>query len=197
MGVEVQIALGDLADPATHAPLVDTAWNWCGAVDIWINNAGADVLTGEAAGWSFEQKLEQLWRVDVAATISLGRAAGARMQQSGSGTIVNIGWDRAEQGMAGDSGELFATTKAAVMAFTRSLARSLAPQVRVNCVAPGWIKTKWGQSASQYWQDRARDEALLQRWGTPEDVAAAVRYLVSPAAAFTTGETLRVGGGMK
>jgi len=69
--------------------------------------------------------------------------------------------------------------------------------VRVNCVAPGWIKTAWGAGASQYWQDRARRESLLDRWGTPEDVARAVRFVVSPAASFITGQTIAVNGGLK
>ena len=99
--------------------------------------------------------------------------------------------------MAGDSGELFAAAKGAVMAFSKSLARSLAPEVRVNCVAPGWIKTDWGAGASQYWQDRAKSESLLARWGTPEDVAAIVRWLASPAAGFVTAQTIMVNGGLR
>jgi 3-oxoacyl-[acyl-carrier protein] reductase len=117
------------------------------------------------------------------------------MKTAGQGVLVNVGWDGAARGMAGDSGELFATVKGAIMAFTRSLARSLAPEVRVNCVAPGWIKTAWGEQASAYWQDRARKESLLGRWGTPEDVARVVRFLVSPAAAFVTGQIVDVNGG--
>jgi 3-oxoacyl-[acyl-carrier protein] reductase len=111
------------------------------------------------------------------------------------GTIVNIGWDQAQWGMAGDSGEMFAAVKGAVMSFTRSLAKSLAPQVRVNCIAPGWIQTKWGQHASDYWQQRAKGESLLERWGTPDDVAAVACFLVSPAARFITGQSWDVNGG--
>ncbi|HEX3725422.1 MAG TPA: SDR family oxidoreductase [Pirellulales bacterium] len=196
-GSEVHEVLCDLSDPATHEDLVESAWNWRGSVDIWVNNAGADVLTGTAAELPFERKLEALWRVDVMATIRLSRAAGGRMKARGSGAVVNIGWDQAESGMGGDSGELFAAAKGAVMAFTKSLARSLAPQVRVNCVAPGWIKTKWGAGASTYWQERARDESLLARWGDPQDVAAAVRFLASGASSFVTGETIHVNGGLK
>jgi 3-oxoacyl-[acyl-carrier protein] reductase len=118
------------------------------------------------------------------------------MRQRDSGAIVNIGWDQADFGMAGDSGQLFAACKGAIMAFTKSLAHSLAPQVRVNCVAPGWIKTAWGNEASKYWQQRAVGESLLARWGTPGDVAAAVRYLGSPAASFITGQVIAVNGGL-
>jgi 3-oxoacyl-[acyl-carrier protein] reductase len=196
-GVEARTFSGDLADPATQRELVEQSWRWRGGVDVWINNAGADVLTGEPAGWSFERKLEELWRVDVLATISLSRLVGERMKGRGLGTIINIGWDGAEYGMAGDSGELFAATKGAVMAFSKSLACSLAPQVRVNCVAPGWIKTKWGHSASQAWNERAVGESLLARWGAPEDVAAVVRHLASPASSFVTAQTIFVNGGRK
>ena len=117
------------------------------------------------------------------------------MVSQGSGSIVTMGWDQAETGMEGDSGELFAATKGAVLAFTRSLALSLAPKVRVNALAPGWIKTAWGQDASQTWQDRVVEETPLARWGTPEDVAAAACFLVSDAAAFLTGQIIRVNGG--
>jgi 3-oxoacyl-[acyl-carrier protein] reductase len=92
---------------------------------------------------------------------------------------------------------MFATVKGAVMAFTLSLARSLAPRVRVNCVAPGWIRTAWGQTANAYWQQRASRESLLQRWGTPDDVAAVACFLASPAAAFITGQIVAVNGGLR
>ena len=67
--------------------------------------------------------------------------------------------------MAGDSGEIFSATKGAIAAFSRSLARSLAPTVRVNCLAPGWIKTAWGEQASDAWQQRAIGESLLRALG--------------------------------
>ena len=197
LGSQSTVIFADLADPAQHEALAEQAWRWKSGVDIWVNNAGADTLTDDAARWPFEPKLEALWRVDVCGTIRLGRLIGKSMKKRGSGTIINIGWDQAETGMAGDSGEMFAATKGAVMAFTRSLARSLAPEVRVNCVAPGWIKTAWGEHASQYWQDRAKDESLLGRWGTPQNVAAAVRFLASPAGSFITGHILPVNGGLK
>ncbi len=197
LGREADLVLADLADPAEHDRLLDRAWVWNGRIDLWVNNAGADVLTGEAAAWSFERKLEALWRVDVAATLRLARLAGSRMKEAGAGSILNVGWDGADRGMAGPTGELFAAAKGAVMAFTRSLAQSLAPEVRVNCLAPGWIKTAWGQSASEAWQERARRESLMGRWGTPEDCARVARFLLSPEADFVTGQVVEVNGGFR
>ncbi|MCI0357884.1 MAG: SDR family oxidoreductase [Planctomycetaceae bacterium] len=194
------VVLCDLASRTDRERFVQEAWNWLGKVDIWINSAGADVLTGEAAEWSFGQKLERLWNVDVRGTIALSRMIGRRMKARNpkpGGTILNIGWDQAEQGMAGDSGEMFAAVKGAIMAFSRSLAQSLAPEVRVNCLCPGWIRTAWGEQASAYWQERATRQALVGRWGAPDDVARAAAFLVSPAAEFITGQIIHVNGGFR
>ncbi len=187
--------LADLHLPNECLSLVRTAFEQWGTLDIWINNAGADTLTGEAAHWPFDKKLRELFVVDVTAAILLSRAAGQRMKAQGHGVIINMGWDQAETGMAGDSGQLFAAAKSAIMAFSKSLALSLAPEVRVNCLAPGWIRTAWAEKASSTWQERAVRETPLGRWGTPEDVARAVRWLVSPAADFITGQVIRIDGG--
>ena len=187
----------NLADAAEVSRLANEAWQWHGKLDLLVNNAGADVLTGEAAKGSFEQKLDQLWHVDVVACMRLSRMVGQQMRQRGTGGIINIGWDQAERGMAGDSGEMFGAIKGAVMAFSRSLAQSLAPQVRVNCLALGWIRTAWGEKTSGYWQQRATRESLRERWGTPADVAAAVRFLATPAADFITGQVIAVNGGFR
>lgn len=194
LGRDTRVVLADLSDPGEQDRLIEVAWEWR-PIDIWINNAGADVLTGEAAGWSFEDKLAALWKVDVVASLRLSRAVGQRMRERGQGVILNMGWDQAEMGMAGDSGEFFAAVKGAVMAATRSLAKSFAPQVRVNCIAPGWIRTEWGQQASAEWQERAKRESLLARWGEAEDVARTACFLVSPAASFINGQIIPINGG--
>ena len=205
--------LADVSDADARRDLVNAAFHWLRRVDVWVNNAGADVLTTEARTWSFDAKLEHLLATDLVSTVSLSRAVAARMQQQSSAandatigatnsakpTVINIGWDQALLGMEGDSGQLFCTTKAAVMAFTTSFAMSVAPHMRVNCVAPGWIKTAWGdgQDVNDYWDSRARNESLLARWGRPEDVANTIAWLASPAADFVNGQCINVNGGRR
>jgi 3-oxoacyl-[acyl-carrier protein] reductase len=189
------LVLADLAESDGWSRLAGESWKLWSGLDILVNNAGADTLTGAAAHWPFERKLQELLAVDVTATMLLSRVVGERMRVAGNGIILTMGWDQAETGMQGDSGELFAASKGAVMAFTRSLALSLAPQVRVNCLAPGWIRTAWGENASAKWHDRVLRETPLARWGLPEDIAAAAGWLVSPAARHVTGQILRINGG--
>ena len=194
LGRDAIVVPADLSDPAEQDRLAAAAWQWRD-IDVWINNAGADVVTGDAADWPFEKKLTALWQVDVVGTLRLSRAVGERMRRRGRGMILNMGWDQAETGMGGDSGELFAASKGAVMAITRSLSKSLAPHVRVNCLAPGWIRTEWGEQASAEWQERAMRESLMNRWGTPEDVARVACFLASPAAEFNNGQVIPINGG--
>ena len=200
----------DFSDTSALSPMVDSAWQWKGRVDGWINNAGGDVLTGHWKDQPFDKKLDYLLKTDVSATLLLSRTVGRKMADtlkapsqkqsstdSSTGVIINIGWDQAWQGMEGDAGELFATTKGAIMAMTKSLAQTFAPHVRVNCIAPGWIETKWGQGTSEYWDRRARRESLMNRWGSPNDVAWAALFLSSTAASFISGHILPVNGGFR
>jgi len=187
----------DLAEPGEAERLASAVTAALPSLDTVALFSGADVLTGEPAAWPFERKLVELLQVDVTATMLLARQFGRWMKPRHGGVVITCGWDQAAVGMEGDSGELFAAAKGAVMAFTRSLARSLGPEVRANCVAPGWIKTAWAAGASEAWQRRAIRESMLGRWGTPEDIAAAVCWLVSPAAGFVTGQVLPVNGGFR
>lgn len=194
-GRRASVVLADVSDEGSLATFVDRCWKELGGIDIWVNNAGADLLTGESAKLRFDEKLQRLYEVDVRGTLLLSREVGQRMVAAGGGTILNIGWDQAERGMEGDSGELFSAAKSAIMGFTRSLSLSLAPTVRVNCIAPGWIRTKWGDGASDVWHERVLRETPLKRWGTPEDVAAVARFLVSREASYITGQIINVNGG--
>ncbi|QVL34597.1 2-amino-4-hydroxy-6-hydroxymethyldihydropteridine diphosphokinase [Telmatocola sphagniphila] len=187
---------GDLSQTAEQDQVFRTAWAMRSGLDIWIQVAGADTLTGEAARWSFDRKLQELLAVDVTACMRMTRQAGEAMKAHRGGSIITIGWDQAELGMEGDSGQLFTATKSAIHSFTKSLAKSLAPHVRVNCIAPGWIRTAWGENAPEIWQERVRSESLLHRWGLPEDIARLASFLCSDDAAYLNGQVINVNGGM-
>lgn len=198
----VRICTADISDRRACHQLVEAAFAWHGCVDAWINNAGADVLTGAASKLPFEERLQLLLAVDVSATIRLSRCVASKWRSArsleGPPCVVNIGWDQAHLGMEGEPGQLFGTCKTAVEAFTRSFALSVGPTVRANCVAPGWIRTAWGESsASGFWHDRAVGESIMQRWGTPSDVAVAVRWLVSAEAQFVNGQVIPINGGRR
>ncbi len=195
-GAEVHGLCVDLSSETGSEELYRAATSNGRIPDIWINNAGADVLTGSHASDDYYEKLSLLWNVDVLATIRLSKRIGSEMKKT-RGTIINIGWDQVECGMEGDSGEIFCATKGAVMAFTRSLAKTFAPNVRVNCIAAGWIQTKWGETATDAWQQRATGESLRGRWGTPRDIAELALFLASPQSDFVTGQIIAVNGGRR
>lgn len=184
----------DLSTATGCAEIVAAAFEALGDVDVWVNNAGADVLTGEAAKWPGERKLHALVELDLKATIRCSRLVAARMQAGGC--ILNIGWDHATiDGMAGENPELFAAVKAGVLGFSKSFARSVAPDVRVNVLCPGWIETAYGAGTDRDFYDKVKANTPLGRWGQPEDVAHAAVWLASPTASFITGQAINLNGG--
>ncbi|MDE0862362.1 MAG: SDR family NAD(P)-dependent oxidoreductase [Rubripirellula sp.] len=201
-GCEPVLVSADLSLPEGRQFLIDQAFDSLGLIQTWVNNAGADVLTGIAATLDFEAKLRCLLEVDVLGTILLSREVAERMvnqadQQSSQqpAAMVFVGWDQALQGMEGDAGQMFGPAKAAVMAFANSLAQSTGPQLRVNTIAPGWIRTSWGETTSDYWDQRAKGQALMERWGSVDDIAKAVLYAADPANTFLTAQTIQLNGG--
>src|SRR5207237_10069805 len=120
--------VADLSQASECDRLAEEAWAKSGGLDVVVLNAGADTLTGEAASWTFDEKLDALLAVDLKATIRMTRDLGMKMKARGRGSIITIGWDQAESGMEGDSGHLFGAVKGAVLCFTRSLALTLAPE---------------------------------------------------------------------
>jgi len=187
----------DVSDPDALAALVRQAWAWQGRVDLWVNNAGADVLSGPKWRQAWEERLEQLIATDLWSVVRASQWAGEQMKRQGEGHIINIGWDQAERGGVSTlSGQLFSLIKGGIMAYTRALATALAPSVRVNCVAPGWIETEWGERISPRLYEYTKNQVPLGRWGTPEDVANAITWLASPAASYITGQTIYVNGGL-
>jgi 3-oxoacyl-[acyl-carrier protein] reductase len=186
----------DLASEASIDAVGPAALAGLGRLDAWINNAGADIVTPTGDAMPQVQKLDLLLRVDLRGTMLASWAAADLLAARGGGVIVNMSWDHVLTGMEGRNPQLYSAVKGGILSFSKSLARSVAPRVRVNVLAPGWIETAFGQGVDETTYRRVADSTPLGRWGTPDDVAAAAVFLASPAAAFLTGQTLLVGGGV-
>jgi 3-oxoacyl-[acyl-carrier protein] reductase len=199
----------DLANAPSIASFASAAWEALGRVDVWVNNAGADILTGGAAEIPEIEKLDRVLTVDLRGTVLASWEAARRMRdqppivgedadddQAQSGVIINTSWDHVLTGMSGRNPQIFSAAKGGILSFSKSLARSVAPKVRVNIVAPGWIETEFGAGLEQRHYQRVVKSTPLKRWGTPEDVARAAVFLASRDARFLTGQTLMVGGGI-
>jgi len=196
-GGRAHVRQADLATREACERLVAAARDELGGLDVWVNNAGADVLTGEAAAWEWERKLDVLLAVDLKGTIACSYAAGEVMgRQERGGTIVNMSWDHVVSGMAGDDPQLFSAVKGGVLSFSKSLARRVAPDIRVNVLCPGWIETSFGEHADREFHRSVAEHTPMRRWGRPQDVADAALYLASPEAAFVTGQAINVNGGV-
>ena len=187
----------DLSDAASTNALASAARAAFGGIDAWINNAGADVLTGPSSTLSAAEKLDLLLRVDLRGTVVASwQAAELMSAQENGGVIINMSWDHVLTGMAGIEAQLFSAVKGGVLSFSKSLARTVAPKLRVNILAPGWIETAYGTEVEESIRRQVVQSTPLERWGTPDDVASAAVYLASPAASFVTGQTMFVGGGV-
>lgn len=187
----------DIADKAALDILIRAVLAEFGRIDIWVNNAGADILTGAGALATDRQKLERLIEIDLKGTIAACRAIAPLMQKQGRGAIINMGWDLSVHGLAGANPQGFAAVKAGILGFTRALARTVGPAPRVNLLAPGWIRTAFAADHmdAAYYQARL-DEIPLGRFGKPEDVAAAAVFLASDEASYITGEAIKINGGL-
>jgi 3-oxoacyl-[acyl-carrier protein] reductase len=197
IGERALVVQADVATRVGCDILVGEAREQLGRIDVWVNNAGADVLTGDAAAWDWERKLDVLLAVDLKGTIACSYAIGEVMRgQERGGAILNMSWDHVTTGMAGDDPQLFSAVKGGVLAFSKSLARRLAPDVRVNVLCPGWIETAFAEQADRAFRDSVAESTPLKRWGRPQDVADTALYLASPDAAFITGQAINVNGGV-
>ena len=187
----------DIAEPDAVSALLNAVSNEFGRIDVWVNNAGADILTGSGAGLTDGQKLAQLIDIDLKGTIQCCWAVADVMQQQGSGVIINMSWDQAVHGYQGTNPQMFSAVKAGIQAFSKSLAKTVAPAVRVNVLAPGWIATSFATDVMEedYYSERTA-EIPLKRFGVPADVAGAAVFLASEDSAYITGTVLNIGGGV-
>jgi 3-oxoacyl-[acyl-carrier protein] reductase len=165
-------------------------------VDVWINNAGADILTGEGGKLTRGEKLDLVLSVDLRGTVLASWAAVDLMRHQGGGNIINMSWDHVTVGMAGENPILYSAAKGGIMSFSKSLARAVAPHIRVNILAPGFIETAFGESANEGFRRKVVDSTPLGRWGVPQDIVGAALFLASDASSFMTGQMIMVNGGV-
>ena len=198
-GRRAEAIRADVAEPRDLDALADALRRTFGRVDVWVNNAGADILTGDAAGLSRTEKLDRLLAVDLRGTVLASWKAVELMDAhppASGGVILNMSWDHVlGGGIKSDYAQVFCAAKGGVYAFSRALAHSVAPRIRVNVLGPGWIETAYGSGLDPALKQRISAKIPLGRWGTPEDIAHAAVYLASDSAAYVTGQMLMINGG--
>ena len=192
LGERALIEAGDLADPGAPDRLV-AAVEAAGGLDILVNNAG---LTRDNLALRLkDEDWQTVLEVNLSAGFRLIRSALRGMLRRRFGRIVNITSIVAVTGNPGQAN--YAAAKAGMIGMSKSLAAEVAARgITVNCVAPGFIETAMTDVLGAEQRARLLQQIPLGRLGSGADVAAAVGYLASPAAAYVTGQTLHVNGGM-
>ncbi|MGA5301655.1 SDR family oxidoreductase [Nucisporomicrobium flavum] len=193
-GPEVAIAVPGKGDDADHrAAVVDTVLGAFGPVSVLVNNIGINPAYGPLGTLDLGAARKML-DVNVLGTLGWVQEALRGGLADAGGSIVNIS---SISGLRPAPGIAFyGVTKAALIHLTEELAVELAPAVRVNAVAPAVVKTKFATALYEGREDEVAATYPLRRLGVPEDVAGAVAFLCSPDAAWITGQTLVIDGGV-
>jgi len=193
-GLDVQAIVGDIADPEQTARIVEETVGLLGGIDILVNNAGA-CFHNDAHSVT-DEEWDTVFDLNVKAMFRLSVAVSDVMEANGGGSIVNIG---SMSGLIVNRPQLqlpYNASKAAVHHMTKSMASEWAPRgIRVNALAPGYVKTEMAPvdrpDLRRYWIE----DAPMQRYAMPEEIAPSVVFLASDAASFITGAVLVADGG--
>ena len=192
-GIKGKGVVLNVTDAAACDAVMDDLAKEFGAVAILVNNAG--ITRDNLAMRMKDDEWDAVLDTNLKAVFRLSKAVMRGMMKARQGRIINI---TSVVGHAGNPGQAnYCAAKAGVSGLTRSLARELgARNITVNCVAPGFIQTDMTDALDEKLRDTMLAAVPLARLGTPEDVAAAVAFLASPAASYVTGSTIHVNGGM-
>lgn len=173
--------------------LIDEIQKQFGGVSILVNNAG--ITQDQLAMRMKDEEWDAVIATNLTAVARLSRAVLRGMMKARQGRIINI---TSVVGSAGNPGQMnYAAAKAGVAGMSRALAREVGSRgITVNCIAPGFIDTDMTKALNEQQIAALMAQIPAGRFGTPEDIAAAVAFLASPQAAYVTGTTLHVNGGM-
>ena len=198
-GAEASIVQGDVADDADCKRIAQAAERY-GMLHALVNNAGITrhVAHGKMDGLNKDDFLD-LYAVNTVGPFQMIRACRPLLEAAGRSSVVMTSSIAGVTGIG--SSVAYATSKGALNTMTLSLARALAPKIRVNAVCPGFIDTRWfsekyGEAKTQEIRDNVIKRTPLQIASTPEDVAEAVLFFISDASRVVTGETLLVDAGL-
>ena len=183
----------DVSDPDSVASCIRQVSDDFGAPDILVNNAG---ITRDTLLMTMkDEQWDEIVNTNLSSVYRMSKAVIRPMMKKRAGRIVNIS---SVVGATGNPGQTnYAASKAGMVGFAKSLAREIGSRgVTVNTVAPGFIDTDMTRDSPQDQRDALAGQIPLGRLGSAEEVAAAVVFLASPAAAYITGETIHVNGGM-
>ena len=183
----------DLGDPSSVAELANEAVREMGTVDILINNAGI-TMDGLLLRMSDDQ-WQRVLDVNLTSAMRLSRSCLRGMLKKRWGRIINITSVVGESGNPGQSN--YAASKAGLAGFSRALAREVAARgITVNCIAPGYVATKMTEALTDRQKAQIQASIPVRRIGHPTEIAAAAVYIASDEAAYMTGHTLQVNGGL-
>lgn len=195
-GLDVISAPGNVSVPGNAEAMVEAAISELGGLDYLVNNAGISATRDPIPPSDLDKIGEDMWmallNTNLIGVFRCAKAAAPALRAAG-GAIVNTA-STAGVGLQGSSTP-YAASKAGVVSVTRSLARGLAPEVRVNAVAPGQVATPWTQNWPAERKQAALDKMLIKRHVQAEDVAQTIVYLLT-GAPMITGQTLVIDGGM-